>query len=98
MWAGNSGHAGKQECYSRWGIAFLQSDQFYSAFVSANLASSVNMRKGSGTVIVLERVYIYALISPRVRPDPLSLLGSGVTKDREEDSKTPWIVSGLPHV
>ena len=30
----------------------------------------------------------YALISPRVRPDPLPLLGSGVTKDRGVDSET----------
>ena len=39
VWAKNSDHAGKQECRSRWGIGFLQSDQFYSTFVSANLAS-----------------------------------------------------------
>ena len=30
----------------------------------------------------------YALISPQVRPDPLPLLGSGVTKDRGVDSET----------
>ena len=30
----------------------------------------------------------YALISPRVRPDPLPLLGSGVTKDRGVNSET----------
>ena len=39
VWARNSDHAGKQECHSRWGVGFLQFDQFYSAFVSANLAS-----------------------------------------------------------
>ena len=39
VWTKNSDHAGKQECHSRWGIGFFQSDQFYSAFVSANLAS-----------------------------------------------------------
>ena len=45
------------------------------------------MRKGSGMMIVLERVYIYPY-PPRVRPDHLPLLGSGVTKDQVEDSET----------
>ena len=46
------------------------------------------MRKGSGITTVLERVYIYTLISPRVRPDPLPLLGLGFTEDRGDDNKT----------
>ena len=35
----NSDHTGKQRRHSHRGIGFLQSDQFYSAFVSANFAS-----------------------------------------------------------
>ena len=45
----NSDHAGEQKCRSRWGIGFLQSDQFYSVFVSATLASRSQHERGSGT-------------------------------------------------
>ena len=44
------------------------------------------MRKGQARRL-FQNEYIYTLISPRVRPDPLSLLGSGVTKDRGGDSE-----------
>ena len=35
----NSDHAGEQKRRSHWGVGFLLSDQFYSVFVSTNLAS-----------------------------------------------------------
>ena len=47
VWAKNSDHAGEQKRHSRWGIGFLQSDQFYSAFVSATLASRCQHERGS---------------------------------------------------
>ena len=49
----NSDHTGEQKCRSRWGVGFLQSDQFYSAFVSATLVSRSQREKGSG----IENVY-----------------------------------------
>ena len=45
----NSDHAGEQKRHSRWGVGFLQSDQFYSVFVSATLASRSQCERGSGT-------------------------------------------------
>ena len=45
----NSDHAGEQKCRSRWGIGSLQSDQFYSVFVSATQASRSQRERGLGT-------------------------------------------------
>ena len=45
------------------------------------------MRKGQARRL-FQKGYIYTLISPRVRPDPLLLPGSGFTKDRGDDSET----------
>ena len=49
----NSDHAGEQKRRSRWGVGFLQSGQFYSAFISATLVSRSQREKGSG----IENVY-----------------------------------------
>ena len=48
----NSDHADEQKRRSHWGVGFLQSDQFYSAFVSATLVSRSQCEKGSGIEIV----------------------------------------------
>ena len=58
------------------------------SFVSADLATRFNVRRGVGHGDYFKKGCMYTLISPRVRPDPLPLLRSGVTKDREEDSET----------
>ena len=44
----DSDHAGEQKHRSRWGVGFLQSDQFYSAFVSTTLVYRSQRKKGSG--------------------------------------------------
>jgi len=51
------------------------------AFVSTNLATNFNMRKRSYAVTVSKKGGIYTFISPRVRSDPLRLLGPDVTGD-----------------
>ena len=65
-------------------------------FVPTNLATSLNMRKRSDEVTVLKKEGIYTFISSRVISDPLRLLGSNVTGDRREDSKTTLVFARTP--
>ena len=60
-------------------------------FVPTNLATNINMRKWSDAVTVSKERVFYTFISPRVRSDPLRLLGSNVTEGRREDSKITLI-------
>ena len=65
-------------------------------FVPTNLAANLNMRKRSDATTVLKKGGIYAFISPRVRSNPLRLLGSNVTGDRRVDSETTLVFTRTP--
>ena len=65
-------------------------------FVPTNLAANLNVRKRSDAATVSKKGGIYTFISPRVRSDPLRLLGSNVTEDRREDSETTLVFVRTP--
>ena len=65
-------------------------------FVPTNLATKLNMRKRSDAATVSKKGGIYTFISPRVRSDPLLLLGSNVTGDQREDSETILVFARTP--
>ena len=56
-------------------------------YVPTNLAASLNARKRSNAMAVSKKGGIYTFISPRVRSNPLRLLGLDVTGDRSEGSE-----------
>ena len=64
--------------------------------VSTNLAASLTARKRSDATIVSKKGGIHTFMSPRVRSDPLRLLGSNVTRDRREDSETTLVFTRTP--
>ena len=65
-------------------------------FVPTNLATSLNMRKRSDAVSILKERGFYTFTSPRVRSDPLRLLGSNVTGDRRDDNETILVFTRTP--
>ena len=64
--------------------------------IPTNLAANLNVRKRSDAATVSKKGGIYTFISPRMRSDPLRLLGSNVTGDRREDSKTTLVFTRTP--
>ena len=78
MFRGNFDCAGEQNYRSHLGVGSLQS---YLS-VPPNLAASLDARKRSDVMTVSKkRGGIRTFISPRVRSDPLRLLGPDVTGD-----------------
>ena len=63
--------------------------------VPTNLAANLNMRKRSNATTISKKK-VFTFISPRVRSDPLWLLGSNVTGDRREDSETTIVFARTP--
>ena len=61
-----------------------------------NLAANLNARKRFDAMTILKKGGNYTFISPRVRFDPLRLLGSDVTEDRREDSETTLVFAHTP--
>jgi len=67
-------------------------------FVPTNLAANLNVRKRSDAAIVLKKGGVYAFISPRVRSDPLQLLGPDVTGDQSEGSELTLVFALTPYL
>ena len=85
VFRGNFDCAGEQNCRIRLGVGFLQS---YLS-VPPNLAASLDVRKRSDVMTVSKKKErgTCTFVSPRVRSDPLRLLGPDVTGDRSEGSE-----------
>ena len=66
--------------------------------VPTNLAVNVNARKRSDTTTVSKKGGIYTFISPRVRSNPLRLLGPDVTGDRSEGSELIRAFARTPYL
>ena len=61
-------------------------------YIPANLTTSLDVRKRSDAMTVLKKKGgIRTFISPRVRSDPLWLLGSDVTGDQSEGNKLTFV-------
>ena len=63
-----------------------------------NLAANLNARKRSDVTTVLKKGGIYTFINPRVRSDPLRLLGSDVIGDRSEGSELTLVFARTPYL
>ena len=79
-----------------WVWPFLWSYQS----VPPNLAASLDARKRSDVMTVLKKKKggTRTFISPRVRSDPLRLLGSDVTGDQSEGSELTFIFARTPYL
>ena len=77
-----------------WAFCSLTRHAHLSA--PTKLAANLNTRKRSDATTVSKKGGIYTFISPRVRSDPLWLLGSNVTGDRREDSETTLVFAHTP--
>ena len=67
--------------------------------VPTNLAANLTAWKRSDAMIVSkEKGGVYTFISPRVRSDPLRLLGQDVTRDRSEGSKLTLVFTCTPYL
>ena len=66
--------------------------------IPTNLAANLNMRKRSDVMTVSKKGGIYAFISPRVRSDPLWLLGPDVTGDQSEGSELTLVFTRTPYL
>jgi len=93
VFRGNLDRAGEQNCRSYLGVGFWWSYQS----IPPNLAASVDARKRSHAMTFSKKEGgSSTFISPRVRSDPLRLLGSNVTKDQREDSETTLVFAHTP--
>ena len=66
--------------------------------VPTNLAANLVARKRSNATTVSKKGGIYTFISPRVRSDPLRLLGLNVTGDRSEGSELTLVFTRAPYL
>ena len=66
--------------------------------VPTNLAGNLTVRKRSDATTISKKGGIYTFISPRVRSDPLRLLGPDVTGDRSEGSKLTLVFARTPYL
>ena len=66
--------------------------------VPTNLAANLNTRKRSDAMTVSKKGGIHTFISPRVRSDPLRLLGPDVIGDRSEGSELTLVFPRTPYL
>jgi len=65
--------------------------------VPTNLAANLNMRKRSYASTVSKKGGVHTFISPRVRSDPMWLLGPDVTRGRNEGSELALVFACIPY-
>ena len=95
MFRGNFDCAGEQNYRSRLGVGFLRSYQS----IPPNLAINLDARKRPDVVTFSKkRGGTRTFISPRVRSDPLRLLGSDVTRDWSEGSELTFVFARTPYL
>ena len=66
--------------------------------IPTNLAANLNARKRSDAMTVSKKGGIYTFTSPRVRSNPLRLLGPDVTGDRSEGSELTLVFAHTPYL
>ena len=77
-------------------LVFCSLTRHARLFVPTNLAANLNVRKRSDATTVSKKGGTYTFINPRVRSDPLRLLGSNVTGGQREDSETTLVFTRTP--
>ena len=66
--------------------------------IPTNLAANLNARKRSDAMTISKKGGIHTIISPRVRSDPLRLLGPDVTGDQSEGSELTLVFARTPYL
>ena len=93
---GNFDCAGEQNYRSCLGVGILRSYQS----VPPNLATGLDAKRRSNVIFSRKEKKggSHTFISPRVRSDPLRLLGSDVTGDRSEGGELMFVFTRTPYL
>ena len=96
VFRGNFSCAGEQNYHSRLGMGLSRSYQS----IPPNFAASLGARKRSAVMTFFQKKKggTRTFISPRVRSDPLQLLGSDVTRDQSEGGELMFVFTRTPYL